>query len=253
MTNAMLPATGATALAAGSIEPGILAEPEMAARTGPCTLLIVEDEARTRARLAGVIAAQPQFALQAAVATLAEARAALTHWVPQVLLLDLGLPDGSGVDLIRETRWLQSPPEVLVISVMGDEASVLNAIQAGAGGYLLKDSDDAAVVAAIEQLLQGGAPLSPSIAVHLMRRLQAPAPAGPVRPPVELSAREQELLRLIAKGLSYEEVAALTGLRYNTIASYAKELYRKLQVHGRAEAAFEAVQMGLVGGTRDPQ
>jgi DNA-binding NarL/FixJ family response regulator len=132
---------------------------------------------------------------------------------------------------------------------------VLNAIQAGAGGYLLKDSDDAAIIAAIEQLLQGGAPLSPSIAVHLMRRLQAPAPApaGPVRPPVELSAREQELLRLIAKGLSYEEVAGLTGLRYNTIASYAKELYRKLQVHGRAEAAFEAVQMGLVGGSRDPQ
>lgn len=252
MTTAMWLATGATALAAGSIEPGILAEPEMVARTGPCTLLIVEDEARTRARLAGVIAAQPQFALQAAVATLAEARAALAAAVPHVLLLDLGLPDGSGVELIAETRRLPQPPEVLVISVMGDEASVLNAIQAGAGGYLLKDSGDAAVVAAIEQLLEGGAPLSPSIAVHLMRRLQAPA-ASMARPSVELTAREQELLRLIAKGLSYDEVAQLTGLRYNTIASYAKELYRKLQVSGRAEAAFEAVQLGLVGGARDPQ
>lgn len=253
MTAAMWPATGATALATGSIAVENLAEPEMNARTGPCTLLIVEDEARTRARLAAVVAAQPRFMLQAAVATLAEARAALAAATPQVLLLDLGLPDGSGVDLIRETRRLQPAPEVLVISVMGDEASVLNAIQAGAGGYLLKDSSDAAVVAAIEQLLQGGAPLSPSIAVHLMRRLQAPAQTGPARQPVELSAREQELLRLIAKGLSYEEVAGLTGLRYNTIASYAKELYRKLQVHGRAEAAFEAVQMGLVGSARDVQ
>lgn len=247
MIAANLPATGVSAPAAGSIDADGGLGTAMARGDDPCTLLIVEDEARTRARLAAVIGAQPQFRLQAAVATLAEARAALAQSVPQVLLLDLGLPDGSGVELIQETRRAAQPPEVLVISVMGDESSVLNAIQAGAGGYLLKDSDDAAIVAAIEQLLQGGAPLTPSIAVHLMRRLQTPSPAAPPRPPAELTAREQELLRLIAKGLSYEEVAALTGLRYNTIASYAKELYRKLQVHGRAEAAFEAVQLGLVG------
>lgn len=239
--------TGATALAPGSIPTGILAELEMRARTGPCTLLIVEDEVRTRARLAAVIAAQSRYVLLGAVATLAEARASLVQSVPQVLLLDLGLPDGSGVELIAETRRLPTSPEVLVISVMGDESSVLNAIQAGAGGYLLKDSDDAAIVAAVEQLLEGGAPLSPSIAVHLMRRLQAPA-SGPGRAAVELSAREMELLRLIAKGLTYDEVAQLTGLRYNTIASYAKELYRKLQVHSRSEAVFEALQLGLVAG-----
>lgn len=244
MSVAVPRATGAGTPAPGSIDAGILTEPEMGARTGPCTLLIVEDEARTRARLAQVISAQPHFLLAGAAATLAEARTAIAAQVPDVLLLDLGLPDGSGVELIAETRRLARPLEVLVISVMGDEGSVLAAIQAGAGGYLLKDSEDAAVVAAIEQLLQGGAPLSPSIAVHLMRRLQAPA--DPARAVPELSAREVELLRLIAKGLSYEEVAQLTGLRYNTIASYAKELYRKLQVRGRAEAAFEAVQLGLV-------
>lgn len=227
MSAVALPATGVTSLVAGSIDSGASMEPEMRERARACTLLIVEDEARTRARLAAVIAAQPQYVLLGAVATLAEARAALAQ-SPQVLLLDLGLPDGSGIELIAETRRLPSPPEVLVISVMGDESSVLNAIQAGAGGYLLKDSDDTAIVAAIEQLLQGGAPLSPSIAVHLMRRLQAPPAAGPGRAAVELSARELELLRLIAKGLTYDEVAQLTGLRYNTIASYAKELYRKL-------------------------
>ncbi len=248
MSAAALPATGVTSLAAGSIHAGVPMELEMRERARACTLLIVEDEARTRARLAAVIAAQPQYVLLGAVATLAEARDALTGGAPQVLLLDLGLPDGSGIELIAETRRLASPPEVLVISVMGDESSVLNAIQAGAGGYLLKDSDDAAIVAAIEQLLQGGAPLSPSIAVHLMRRLQTPLAAGPGRAAVELSVRELELLRLIAKGLTYEEVAQLTGLRYNTIASYAKELYRKLQVHSRSEAVFEAMQLGLVAG-----
>ncbi len=212
----------------------------------PVAVLIVEDEPRTRARLAGVLAPQSRFQLIDAVATLADARTALQQQMPGVLLLDLGLPDGHGVDLIRELRGLPQPPEILVISVMGDESSVLAAIEAGAGGYLLKDSADAEVIAAIDQLLHGGAPLSPSIAVHLMRRLQSLPAAGQARSTSVLSAREIDLLKLIAKGLSYEEVAAALGLRYNTVASYAKELYRKLQVHSRSEAVFEAVQMGLM-------
>lgn len=113
MSAVALPATGATSLVAGSIDSGVLMEPEMRERARPCTLLIVEDEARTRARLAAVIAAQPQYVLLGAVATLAEAREALAQ-SPQVLLLDLGLPDGSGIELIAETRRLASPPEVLV-------------------------------------------------------------------------------------------------------------------------------------------
>jgi len=165
--------TGASGPAAGSIDAIVVVESPMNVRASPCTLLTVEDEARTRARLAAVIAAQPQYVLVGAAATLAEARAAIAASSPAVLLLDLGLPDGSGIELIAQTRRLPQPSEILVISVMGDETSVLAAIQAGAGGYLLKDSSDAAVVAAIEQLLQGGAPLSPSIAVHLMRRLHS--------------------------------------------------------------------------------
>lgn len=212
----------------------------------PTGVLIVEDEPRTRARLAAVLKSQPQFAVIAAVATLVEARSVIEQHPPAVLLLDLGLPDGHGVDLIRSLRARPSAPEILVISVMGDESSVLAAIEAGAGGYLLKDSTDAEVVAAIDQLLHGGAPLSPSIAVHLMRRLQAPPVTGQLPAPVLLSAREIDMLKLIAKGLSYEEVAAALGLRYNTVSSYAKELYRKLQVHSRSEAVFEAVQMGLM-------
>jgi DNA-binding NarL/FixJ family response regulator len=140
-----------------------------------------------------------------------------------------------------------SRTEVLVISVMGDESSVLAAIEAGAAGYLLKDSTDAGMLAGIHQVLEGGAPLSPSIAVHLMRRLKQPATVTAVGD-TGLTPRETEILRLIAKGLSYDEVAEVLGLRYNTVASYAKELYRKLHVHSRAEAVYEAMQLGLVGG-----
>lgn len=213
-------------------------------------ILVVEDESATRARLAAIVDRHAGFALLAAVGTLADARAAIDGQHADVLLLDLGLPDGHGVDLIRWLREHRPAVEVLVISVMGDESSVLAAIESGAGGYLLKDSSDADVIAAIDQLRAGGAPLSPSIAVHLMRRLQAPT-ARASDTHVDLTVRETELLRLIAKGLSYEEVANVLGLRYNTIASYAKNLYRKLQVHSRSEATFEAVQMGLLGRGKD--
>ncbi len=213
-------------------------------------VLIVEDDTHTRERLAGVVAREPRFALQAVAGGLQQAREVLDRQLPTVVLLDLELPDGNGVSLIHHLQRAAPAAQVLVISVMGDERSVLGAIEAGAGGYLLKDSSDRDVVAAIDQLLDGGAPLSPVIAVHLMRRLQAPTrqPAREQGP--RLSERELELLKLITKGLSYEEVGQVMGLRYNTVASYAKELYRKLQVHSRAEAVFEATQLGLVSAGR---
>jgi DNA-binding NarL/FixJ family response regulator len=208
------------------------------------TILIVEDQTQTRERLARVIEAQQDWRLLGAIATLAQARALLAETrAPTLLLTDLDLPDGNGIELIRECKRKWPALECLVISVMGDEASVLNAIEAGAGGYLLKDASEAEIVAAIAQMFSGGAPLSPSIAVHLMRRLQGPAPG---KTGVELNPRELELLRLIAKGLTYEEVGQALGLRYNTVASYAKDLYRKLEVHSRSEAVFEAIQLGLV-------
>jgi DNA-binding NarL/FixJ family response regulator len=216
----------------------------------PIGVLIVEDDPRTRERLARVVTGEPRFELCGSAGSLEQAKLAIAQRVPGVVLLDLGLPDGNGVSLIHLLQKLSTGVEVLVISVMGDERSVLGAIEAGAGGYLLKDSADGDVIAAIDQLLEGGAPLSPAIAVHLMRRLQSP-PAQPAREEgLRLSERELELLKLIAKGLSYDEVGRLMGLRYNTVASYAKELYRKLQVHSRSEAIFEATQLGLVATGR---
>lgn len=207
-------------------------------------VLVVEDEPRTRARLTGIVQRQPGYRLWGEAGSLQAARVLLQRGVPEVLLLDLGLPDGSGLSLLEDLRGRGSEVGVLVISVLGDERSVLHAIESGAAGYLLKDADDTAVIAAIEQMLAGGAPLSPSIAVHLLRRLQRP-PRAPAAEDLGLSSREISLLRLIAKGLSYEEVGQVLGLKYNTITSYAKELYRKLQVHSRAEAVFEARQLGL--------
>lgn len=213
--------------------------------TGTAAVMVVEDEARTRRRFAAVVASDPTLAMAGAAGTLAEATALLDVALPELVLLDLGLPDGNGVSLIHRLARAGATTEVLVISVMGDESSVLAAIEAGAAGYLLKDASNVEVLAAIHQVLEGGAPLSPSIAVHLMRRLKRPA-RGSTLVDTELTPRETELLRLIAKGLSYDEVAEVLGLRYNTVATYGKQLYRKLQVHSRAEAIYEAMQLGLV-------
>lgn len=227
------------------MQPGLPNE----ACASPTRVLVVEDDARLRARFATVVASAAALGLAGQAGTLQDGLALLEQERPDLVLLDLGLPDGSGIRLIETIARALPGTEVLVISVMGDEASVLGAIEAGAAGYLLKDASDSGILCAIAEVLAGGAPLSPSIAVHLMRRLQRPTRIPPAAD-TALSPRETELLRLIAKGLSYDEVAEIMGLRYNTVASYAKALYRKLQVHSRAEAVFEAMQLGLLGVAR---
>jgi DNA-binding NarL/FixJ family response regulator len=179
------------------------------------------------------------------------------HEPPQVLLVDLQLPDGSGVDLIRAARRIAPQAESMVISVFGDEAHVVTAIEAGATGYLLKDASAEEIAMAITRLLAGEAPISSAIARHLLRRFralpsQAPgtaaaaASAAPLARPTPLTPRESEVLALIAKGLSYQRIADTLAMSPNTVTSHIKQIYRKLAVNSRGEAVFEAQQMGLL-------
>ncbi len=211
------------------------------------TVLIIEDDPPTRARLAEAVGGSGDLALLAAVGTCEAARAHLANSpVPAVMLVDIGLPDGSGIDLIRESRSLSPAPEAMVISVFGDERHVVAAIEAGATGYLLKDSTN--VAESIRKLLDGGSPISSSIARHLLRRFHHPAPAtqkhGLDLP--GLTARETEVLRLVAKGFTYAEIARMLDLSVHTVTTHVKNTYRKLEVRSRGEAVFEAVQRGIV-------
>jgi DNA-binding NarL/FixJ family response regulator len=214
------------------------------------SVVLVEDDPPTRAHLAGSVRRDPRLHLAAEVASVAEGRAALAEHRPRVVLVDLGLPDGSGLDLIRAAAGQDPAPDVMVISAFGDEKSVVAAIEAGAGGYLLKDGTETDVADSILRLAAGEAPISPAIAVHLIRRLRPPhepVPAGrPDDSEVALTDREMGVLQLVAKGLSYEEIGHVLELRYNTIASYIKGIYRKLAVRSRGEAVFEARQLGLL-------
>jgi DNA-binding NarL/FixJ family response regulator len=214
-------------------------------------VLLVEDDAATRERLGACVAATPGLELAAAVGSRADALAALAlEPLPRVALVDLELPDGSGIDVIRALRQRGADADAMVISVFGDERHVLAAIEAGATGYLLKDADATDVGDAILRLIAGESPISSSIARHLLRRFHAPAPAPAAATATDavphLTARERDVLQLIAKGLSYARIADTLEMSPNTVPSYIKQIYRKLQVNSRGEAVFEAMQLGLV-------
>jgi DNA-binding NarL/FixJ family response regulator len=210
------------------------------------TILLVEDDPPTLWRLQDALL-KAGFDV-AAVATLGEARASLTARVPRVLLTDLQLPDGHGVDLIREVRQRHPGTEIMVISALGDEETVISAITVGATGYILKDAFPSDIAATVRDLVAGHSPISASIARFIVRRtqVQAEPPRGPEIDTAKLTPREIDILWGIAKGFSYAEIATNLGMSRQTVPGHIKSIYRKLEVHTRGEAVFEAVQQGLI-------
>lgn len=206
-------------------------------------VLLVEDEEATRHYLADAISRHEALELQAACADLVSARLALASEVPNVLVTDLALPDGDGLDLVRELKQRAPSCDCMVISVFGTERRVLGAIEAGATGYLLKDESNERIGDAIVSLVRGGAPMSPAIARHLLDRLQAPQRRGSE---IALTARELDVISGLAKGYTFPELAAQMAVSTHTVATHVKNIYRKLEVCSRAEAVYEAVQRGLI-------
>jgi DNA-binding NarL/FixJ family response regulator len=210
-------------------------------------VLIVEDEPEFLRSYCDAVSRDAGLALDGAVTTFASAQALLEKSVPDVLVVDLGLPDGNGAELIRRAAKLRPDCDALVVTIFGDDRHVIEAIEAGATGYILKDSPPAELARCIRELREGGSPISPSIARRVLERMRAPAPAAPagaVRTP--LTEREAEILRLVAKGLNFAEVGAALGISAHTVVAHVKKIYRKLSVHSRGEAVFEATQLGLL-------
>lgn len=209
---------------------------------------IVDDDSILARSLAQAVAAAPGFQVVGMAESLAEGVDLLAHGV-DVLLVDLGLPDGSGLDLISFARS-RYECKVLVISVFGDGRSVVNAIERGAHGYLLKGAHAPEAVSAIRSVLDGGAPISPAVAGHILSRVRDLVPARRSAPhassPVSLTKREITILEHLAKGLSFKDVAGVENISYYTVAEHVKSIYRKLAVNSRGEAVYEAIQSGLI-------
>lgn len=231
----------------------------------PWRVVVVEDNHATRSYLESCIKDQPQLTLAASFSTLAPAQAWFDMHQADLLLVDLGLPDGSGLALLRQVRRQCPGCDMLVVSMFGDEENVVASIEAGAVGYVHKDDDAADIAETLLAVKQGASPISPMIARHLLRRMQparaplAEAPsAAPVAAPVAsvetveaesavvLSRREQEVLEYIARGFSYAEIAREQGITVHTVQTYIKKLYGKLAVHSRSEAVFQANRLGLL-------
>lgn len=206
---------------------------------------LVEDDAASRETLVAMIAAQPDLAPILVATTRAQALAKLPQAPLDVLLVDLGLPDGSGLDVIRAARVLWPECSILVSTIFGDEDHVLRSIEAGAMGYLLKDVSAAELAQEIRNLHAGGSPISPMVARKILARAAASlAPAG--APPATLSAREQEVLRHVSKGFTTEETARSMGISRTTVLTFVRRIYAKLQVNTRAEAIHAAYKQGLL-------
>jgi DNA-binding NarL/FixJ family response regulator len=165
-----------------------------------------------------------------------------------VMLCDLGLPDGSGTTLIREAARRYPDVDIIVITVFADQTKVLDSIKAGARGYLLKDVRFDNCAESIREIRRGGSPISPIIARQLLKNLQPPASntEDRQRNPCALTPRELEVLNLLSRGFSYSEIGGILSLSTQTIATYVKSIYRKMEVSSRSEAVYEASSLGLI-------
>jgi len=180
-----------------------------------------------------------------------EAHALLEREIPDVLVTDLGLGDGSGNSLIRKVTRADPKALAMVITVFGDERSLVESIEAGATGYLLKSSPFSEIAPAILDLVRGGSPISAPIARYLLRRFRpssSPVAGETVddSPAPPLTGREAEVLRLAAKGFQFGEIAEALGISSHTVTTHIRHIYRKLDVHSRGAAVHEAVSRGII-------
>lgn len=218
-------------------------------------LAIVEDDSVFRSAVVATVAQQTDMHMGGVAVDLASGLALLAQPPADVLLVDLGLPGGSGPQVIQQARIRWPQCDVMVISVFGDKANILAAIAAGALGYLLKDMPTTQLADEIRTMHQGGSAISPAIARELLTHLggakalaalPAPQPPddSPPAPPEGLTAREHEILILANKGFNYEEVAHQLGISIHTVRTHVKRSYTKLQVNSKTQALYELQRQG---------
>jgi DNA-binding NarL/FixJ family response regulator len=214
--------------------------------SGPKTVVwLIEDHADSRRVLARVLNQVSTMQCPCAFASCEDALAALrTNPSPEVILLDIGLPGMSGIEGIRRIKALAPGTHVIMLTVFDDQEKVFNAICAGASGYLLKTADEDAIAGAIQEVLEGGAPINPRVA-RLVLNMFASRSAPPAQK-YSLSDREREVLELMVQGLIKKEVAERLHLSYHTVDNHFRSIYAKLLVHTRGGAVAKAVSEHLV-------
>ncbi|WP_339079570.1 response regulator transcription factor [Pseudomonas sp. TMP9] len=219
----------------------------------PIRVILVEDDVTFQQALRQTFITATDMQLVAVLSTRAEGLNILEHAPADVLLVDLGLPDGSGIDVIRAAHAKWPECNIMVSTAFGDEMHVMQSLEAGAAGYLLKDSSTASIATEIRSLHQGGSPISPLIARQILMRFRQPdatqalAPSTANASRARLSAREQQVLEYITKGFNSDEIAGLMGVSRHTVLTFVRRIYKKLEVSSKTEAIYEARSQGLLG------
>ncbi|WP_274363758.1 response regulator [Paenibacillus thermotolerans] len=211
----------------------------------PIKVLLVDDHAIVRQGLSFFLQMQPDVLVVGEAANGKEAVDKTKELQPDVVLMDLIMPEMNGIEATREIRQQPLSAKVIVLTTFADKDHVLPAIQAGAGGYLLKDTDPEQIVAAIRGVHAGQPQLHPAVAGQLMSHLSEPAPQ-PASSPDQLTKREKEVLCLIARGMSNKEIAAECGVAEKTVKVHVSNVLSKLGVADRTQAALYAVKHGFV-------
>jgi len=214
-------------------------------------ILLLEDLPEIRTWLKALVMQVFPNAQIVECARVHDAQAQVSAQKFDLALIDLGLPDGSGVDVVSALR--ESQPEALsvIVTIHDDDDHLFPALQAGAYGYILKEQSRELITEQLQRISQGEPPLSPSIARKVIAYFAAQAkPQANALPHVQLTERESEVLLRVAKGFTLPEIGVQLGLSRHTIADYVKQIYRKLNVSSRAEAALEAQRLGLFGRAR---
>jgi len=222
-------------------------------------VMIVEDDPGMLERFAAALVHNPLTQVVEKVRSGREALARLPLVTPDVLLVDLGLPDIHGTEVIRFAARTLPECDIMVVTVFGDVRNVIASVESGATGYVLKDCSDEDLVARVLELRAGGSPMSPGIArivLNQMRGGGAAARAGARRgagdgTSTALTARETDVLRLLSRGYTYTEVGDRLGISVHTVASHIKNSYRKLAVHTGTAAVTRAAELGLLQSSTD--
>jgi DNA-binding NarL/FixJ family response regulator len=214
---------------------------------------LIDDDIGFQNAMMDALATSSDIALLSVVGTQAFGLSILNGPPVDVLIVDLGLPDGSGIDIIRATHAKWPDCNVMVSTTFGDELHVMQSLEAGATGYLLKDSEPKNLIEEIRNLHNGGSPISPLIARKILTRFRHENKKNvtlnekaSVKLNVGLSMREQEVLEYITKGFSSNEIAGLMSVSPHTILTYVRRIYTKLKVTSKAEAIYEARSQGLL-------
>jgi len=211
--------------------------------------LVLDDNEVLARKFSGVVSQWEDAILVGCFFTLNDALDFIKTNDIDLLITDINLPDGSGITAIEAMTLLHPHGQSIVISVLSEKNIVVDAIKAGAVGYLSKDDTSINVLASLKSVVAGNSPISVNIARHILSMLKPGEDAVDAceHPDVSLTARQTDVLFAISKGYTYREIAKLYGISYQTVPVHVRNIYRKLRVKNRSEATYEATRLGLIG------